>query len=691
MKVTKPQLEAEMKYLESVLAVIDHQGAVADKVMHEGLREAVEFKKYHWERGREMDVAEVAEIRRSTNLEMRKAESKHRFLARLSKARQSPFFGRLDFEDVSGDVEKLYIGLMQIDEENQFYVYDWRAPICSMFYDFGLGAASYEAPAGKICGTITCRRQFKIVERVMTRCFDTDLSVADDYLQEVLSNASSEKMKNIVTTIQHEQNTIIRNIEDKFLIVQGVAGSGKTSVALHRVAYLLYKDKKLHAGNVIVFSPNKVFTEYISDVLPDLGEENTLQTTFSDFASTYLAECGEVESFPAFIERAHAANVADPARNSVTQWKLSDDFKLLVDRFAADTIKQARFTSGLSAKGRYYDAAELTTKFWSAAGATLTDKAERLADIISDEAAIEYENARDQVCRELLDKLRLRCAMGGLYREFLAWAAASAPRGIARSVCVYQPAQGVAYEDSISMLYLQFSLFGFPTDTKVLHVEMDEVQDYTLLQIEIIARIFEKAAFTVLGDVNQTINPFYRYATLNRLSEAFRGRSGFVELTKAYRSTEEIVRFANQILGIENVSAIRHHQRAPVVVKSATETEFVSMVAEDLRTLTETGLKSIAIITKTAAQAATLFKTLRSQIPELSHLGTSSETFSKKLVILPSYLAKGLEFDGVISYSDRGTSYTESEKHLYYVVCTRAQHQLVVYNPPTWGSQAGNL
>jgi len=167
----------------------------------------------------------------------------------------------------------------------------------------------------------------------MTRCFDTDLIVDDEYLQEVLSQSSSEKMKHIVTTIQHEQNKIIRNIQDKFLIVQGVAGSGKTSVALHRVAYLLYKDKRLHASNVIVFSPNKVFTEYISEVLPDLGEENTLQTTFSDFAQAYLAEYGEVESFPAFIERAHAASASDPGRNSVTQWKLSDEFKFLVDSF----------------------------------------------------------------------------------------------------------------------------------------------------------------------------------------------------------------------------------------------------------------------------------------------------------------------------------------------------------------------
>ena len=687
MKVSKSEFQAEVDYLNRVLAVIVRQGSDADMAMLERWKEVGEFKKYLWERGSEMDVAELADNRRANSLELGKVAAKHRFLAKLFKARKNPFFGRLDFEDEFGDAESLYIGLMQIEEKNQFYVYDWRAPISSMFYDFGLGAAWYEAPLGRIKGTISRRRQFKIVDGVMTRCFDTDLSVADDYLQEVLSHSSSEKMKNIVTTIQHEQNTIIRNIEDRFLIVQGVAGSGKTSVALHRVAYLLYKDTRLNSGNVVVFSPNKVFTEYISDVLPDLGEENTLQTTFSDFAQTYLAEFGEVESFPAFIERAHAAHALDPARNSVTQWKLSDGFKTLVEAFAAHTIKQARFTSGLKANGRNYDAALLTKKFRAAGGATLIDKVDRLADIIADEAHIEFEDARDRVYRDLVEKLRLHYTLKALYTEFLSWAASSGPQGIPRSACIYQPNRGVAYEDSITMIYLQFCLFGFPSDTKVLHVEIDEVQDYTLLQIEIIARIFEKAAFTLLGDVNQTINPFYRFTSLNQLSEAFRGRARFVELTKAYRSTEEIVDYANHILGLKNVSAIRRDQRAPVIEKRASQAEFVASVPEDLRSLAESGLKSIAIISKTAAQATTLFKALRSQIPELTHLGTRSETFSKTLVILPSYLSKGLEFDGVISYSDERTTYTESEKHLYYVVCTRAQHGLVVYNPPNWAAQ----
>jgi DNA helicase-2/ATP-dependent DNA helicase PcrA len=682
MKVTQDQFQAEVDYLEKVLSVIDRQGAFAGKIAQERLREAAEFKKYLWERGREMDLAEKAENRRSTTFEMRRVESKHRFLAKLSKARKSPFFGCLEFKDEFGDTERLYIGLMQIEEDGRFYVYDWRAPISSMFYDFGLGPAWYEAPLGRINGAILQRRQFKIVDSKITRCFDTDLSVADDYLQEVLSQSSSEKMKNIVTTIQHEQNSVIRNIEDRFLIVQGVAGSGKTSVALHRVAYLLYKDTRLHSGNIVVFSPNKVFTEYISDVLPDLGEENTLQSTFSDFAESYLGECGPVESFPAFIERAHAASASNPTRNLVTQWKLSNEFKGLLERFAAHTLAQARFDAGINANRRQYDARILTAKFRAAAGSTLPEKAHRLADILSDETAVEYEEDRDRIERELLERLRLRYPIREVYREYRAWAATSAPPGINRDALMHLPERGVAYEDSVVMLYLQFLLFGFPRDTTVLHVEMDEAQDYTLLQMEIVARIFEKAAFTVLGDVHQTINPFYRHASLKQFSEAFHGRSRYVELTKAYRSTEEIVHYANAILGIENVSALRHRQQDPVIEKKATEAEFVAAMPAELQTLTDAGLKSIAIITKTATQAATLFKALHPCIPDLRLIGKGSESFSKKLVILPSYLSKGLEFDAVIAYSDPRAPYTESEKNLYYVVCTRAQHRLVVFNPP---------
>jgi DNA helicase-2/ATP-dependent DNA helicase PcrA len=681
MNATKRDLEEEENYLEEVLGVIERRGVVAHGAMQARRGELGALKKYVWESQRDLDLVELTEHRRSANLDALRVEANHRQLAKLSRARKSPFFGRLDFAEDNCEAERLYIGLTQIEEGNQFFVYDWRAPISTMFYEFGLGAASYEAPLGKISGTISRRRQFKIVDGVITQCFDTDQNVADEFLQEVLAQSSSEKMRQVVTTIQCEQNTIIRNTEDRFLIVQGVAGSGKTSVALHRVAYLLYKDKKLQSNNVLIFSPNSVFSEYISDVLPDLGEENTLQTTFSDFAQTYLAECGEVESFAEFIERAYSGDASGDGGDVTIEWKVSDSLRELVDKFATKRLSEARLTFGIFVKGREYAATELTEKFRAAAGESFKEKLEHLADVISDEAGFEYEDPRDGVYRELLDKLQSNFRLGRLYAEFLSWARAFAPAGVVKGEFAHQPGGRIAYEDSIAMLYLKFKLFGFPRDTGVLHVVIDEAQDYTLLQMEIMGRIFEKAAFTVLGDVNQTVNPFYRHDSLGRLAEAFRGRSGFVELSKAYRSTREIVEFANEILGIENVSAIREQRSAPVVKKEASEEEFVASVSEDVGAMGEAGMKSIAIITRTAAEAARLFEKLRVEIPELEYVSRNSQRFAKKLLILPSYLAKGLEFDGVICYLGRASGFSERERRLYYVVCTRAQHRLVIYNP----------
>ena len=194
----------------------------------------------------------------------------------------------MDLKNENESNKKVYIGITYVeDEENDEYlVNDWRAPISSLFYDYEVGKAEYKAPEGIIKGEIKNKRQFNIKDGKLVRVFDNNINIDDELLQEVLAQESNEKMKNIVNTIQAEQNQIIRNVEDKNLIVQGIAGSGKTSVALHRIAFLLYKIENLSSNNILIFSPNKVFTEYISNVLPELGENNTLQTTFSEFLQT---------------------------------------------------------------------------------------------------------------------------------------------------------------------------------------------------------------------------------------------------------------------------------------------------------------------------------------------------------------------------------------------------------------------
>ena len=215
-------------------------------------------------------------------------------------------------------------------------IYDWRSPICSLFYDYEVGPAAYSAPAGSINGQLLRKRQYKIVDAKLVSAFDNSISIDDELLQEVLAQESNEKMKNIVNTIQQEQNNVIRNVRDKTLIVSGIAGSGKTSVALHRIAFLLYKIKNLSSNDILILSPNQIFTEYISNVLPELGEDNTLQTTFNDYLSSVITEFNSVESFMDFIGKYYSDGVDNIP---LIKYKQSDgiikDFKLYVDDFVS--------------------------------------------------------------------------------------------------------------------------------------------------------------------------------------------------------------------------------------------------------------------------------------------------------------------------------------------------------------------
>jgi DNA helicase-2/ATP-dependent DNA helicase PcrA len=678
MRLNKKDLDLELEYLKQTLHAVDQMGGATGRSMMEKAKDVEDFKKYIWGAASDMDIAELASNMQLADLDSRRVESQHTVLKRLFRAKQSPYFGRLDFKDDEDGADRIYIGLMQITEDHAIYVYDWRAPISSMFYEFGVGRASYQAPIGEITGEITLRRQYKIENGKLIRCFDSDLNVLDDYLQEVLAQSSSSKLKHIVTTIQHEQNRIIRNTEDKYLIVQGVAGSGKTSVALHRIAYLLYKDKRLSSNNVLIFSPNSIFSEYITDVLPELGEENTLQTTFTDLAATYLKGVSKVESFTEFLERCYKNKSADETEHAATQYKLSDAFKQRIDEYVSLALNRVNFSNALTVFGMHFTAQQLTLMFRSCSGNTVADKSDRLADVVCDRAGVEFERDRNKIHKLICNQLEQVLEIKSVYLALLDYVAVEDVPSIRNFQNAFITRKELQYEDCIALLYLKFALFGFTTDAKVMHVVIDEVQDYNLMQLRILAGVFTSANFTLLGDVNQAINRFYKHKTLDVIGEVFHGKSKYIELTKAYRSTQEIINFTNNIAGIHNVSAMRHKANQPVRLKSVSCVDTAEMIRSEIRAMSERGLKSIAIITKNDDQALKLHDEMHSYFPELVYIGKKTSGFSKKLIVIPSYIAKGLEFDGVIAYVDKHAFYSESEKGLYYVVCTRAQHELVI-------------
>ena len=274
MNLSEEELKKEEKHLELTTTLLRENISALAQDLYDNEEKQQEFKKYIWDTKAELDPTEMKTILSNNDKEIEDLEMKAKYYKKLYKIQNSPYFGKITFEDDEGNKD-IYIGLTYLTKDNDNVIYDWRSPISSVFYDYEHGKCSYSAPGGIIEGYLHNKRQFTIENSKIKRVFDSKLTIQDEMLQEVLTRKNNDYMKNIVNTIQAEQNTIIRNTKDKNLIVQGIAGSGKTSVALHRIAFLLYKIKRLTSDKVLIFAPNQVFSEYISNVLPELGEENT--------------------------------------------------------------------------------------------------------------------------------------------------------------------------------------------------------------------------------------------------------------------------------------------------------------------------------------------------------------------------------------------------------------------------------
>ena len=343
MELSKKEIMLEEKRLEDTIDIIRSKISELGQELYDRDDKVLEFKKFMWDNRSDMDPTELKTMMSSNDLEISMMMNKGEYLQKLFKIQNNPYFGSIIFDD-GKQKDEIYIGITHVtDTKNRYYVHDWRSPICSLFYDYEVGPCSYLAPMGRISGNIDRKRQYTIKDAKLLHIFDNNINIDDELLQEVLANESNEKMKNIVNTIQMEQNRVIRNTDDRNLIVQGIAGSGKTSVALHRIAFLLYKIENLKSNNVLIFSPNKVFSEYISNVLPELGEDNTMQTTINDFLDMEIKEFKKVESFTSFIERSYTS------KNDFEfiKYKQSDEIYDDIDRYIDDMCKNVKFTDDL--------------------------------------------------------------------------------------------------------------------------------------------------------------------------------------------------------------------------------------------------------------------------------------------------------------------------------------------------------
>ena len=676
MTITKEEYEKEEKILSKVRKLLGETLEDLGGDVFQDEEDLTEFKKMLWENASSFDKGEMSQVMAATSQEAERVLQKRKYFKRLNQIKNKPYFASIVFKDEYNKIWNIYISLTYLKDDNfNNILYDWRSPICSLFYDYEVGPCSYIAPGGEYKGELKRKRQYKIENGKLLGIFDNSLNINDEVLQDVLAHESSDKMKNVVNTIQQEQNQVIRNLEDHNLIVQGIAGSGKTTVALHRIAFLLYRLKNLSSNNILIFSPNPIFTEYISDVLPSLGEDNTLQTTFNDYLSFSITEYKEVEPFTDFVARYYTYEVPNV---ELIKYKQSDEIIQDFDKYLEDYISNAKFIESFyEDEINYVDKGQLNQLLHHKYDRLpLFERVEEIASKLSSNF-YEGSGKKKGTFRKLLkEHANFKRDFKEIYRGFYLspYCKISLTE---REIDKFIKRKTIYYEDALLFSYMKGILDGFPYEGQIRQVVIDEAQDYNKLQYIIISKIFQKADFTILGDVNQNINPYYHYDTLEELKPILKNESKYIELLKTYRSSPEIIEYTNKILNLNHVNAIRKENNKPVVFRRHLDNLKEQLLA-DINTLKST-YSSVAIITKDNQEAEKIYSLIKDNI-DISYIELNTKILRRDLIIVPAYLAKGLEFDSVILYNDRENSYKTNERNLLYVACTRAQHELYIYN-----------
>lgn len=673
MNISKEEIKKEKKYLDNCINVIKDYLSELGQELYEKEEKIQEFKKYIWDNKASLDPTELKSLMSDNDLEVYLMMQKGKYFQRLFKIQNSPYFGSIIFEEENEPSKNIYLGITHLEDKNKNYlIYDWRAPISSLFYDYEVGECSYKAPEKIIKGNLKRKRQYKIEDGKIKHIFDNSINIDDSLLQEVLSNDGSEKMKNIVNTIQQEQNKIIRNVEDKSLIVQGIAGSGKTSVALHRIAFLLYKIENLSSKNVLIFSPNNVFSEYISNVLPELGEDNPSETTYANFLESCIKEYKSIETFTEFIARYYTYKEKNI---DLVKYKQSDEIIKDIEDYVLYLIKNIKFTKNIEidifnevTKEQLKELFERYDRF------PLFTRITEISKKLSENYARGKLTLARSINKKILESMNIEKNYKKIYYNFYKSKFCKIKLSD-NEIRKFVNKNKINYEDAIIFSYIKGLLEGFNYNNMIKEIVVDEAQDYTLLQYKILSKIFKKSSFSILGDVNQTINPYYKYESLEQIKEVL-DKTKYLELTKTYRSSKEIIEYTNKILNLTFVSAIRKDNNKPVLFRK--ENNLKKQLLNDINYL-KNEYKSVAIITKDDEDANEIYNLLKDDI-NIGKITINEEIFRKDLIVVPSYMAKGLEFDSVIVYNKINNIYKENEKYLYYVACSRAQHELIIYN-----------
>lgn len=635
--------------------------------------EMTEIKQQLQDQIRDLDHVDKANLRQAADMASRVGEFTVRQQNRLERLIESPYFGRIDIQpfDRSGD-KAIYIGVHSFSEsaESQL-IYDWRAPISSMFYDFELGDGFYDAPEGRINAHIGLKRQYRIEKQQFRFMLESSLNIQDDVLQEELSRASDSKLKTIVATIQRDQNAIIRNDDAHTMIIQGAAGSGKTSIAMHRIAYLLYKYKDtIGSQDILIISPNNVFAHYISQVLPELGEEMISETTMETLADILLESKFNFQTFGEQIQILLRGK--DTAYGERVRYKASQDFLDDLDRYI-----QSLRNSNVSAKGvavgiYRVSADDVKRHFQRRQNLSFNEQLNKVTAAIVEQIKLNHQKVIENKQRADL-RAQIKAMMGEtdlkkIYRGFFDWA--EKPE-------MYKAAPKAAFEyaDVYPLIYLKLRLSSASPNLAVKHLVIDEMQDYSPLQYRVLAMLYP-CKKTVLGDRNQSVNPLSS-SHAEAIRDVLPG-SKCVYMRKSYRSTYQITQVAQSILNNPDLEPIERHGETPLFCTFRKKSDELNFIAKQVKDFNESDHQSMAIVCRTQAEADGLFDLL-GPLGGVSLLSSQSKTFGNGIIITTAYLAKGLEFDKVLIPFCTMKNYSlPIDRHMLYVAVTRAMHSLAI-------------
>lgn len=672
------------EYLEYVLEKLKNRIEELNLSLEEGNREIEGMQEYYWENYTEMDQYGYEDYDNQQALFRQISANQEQLLLknRFRRMMDSPFFGRVDFVyEGEEEPETFYIGIGNFAEKAGHVplVYDWRAPVSSLFYDFDRGEAFYEAPLGKMKGEITSKWQYKIRNGKMIYEFESDMKIDDEILKAELGCNGEVQLKNIIRTIQKEQNAIIRNTRDKILVVQGAAGSGKTSVALHRIAYLLYHDRQnLKSSNVLVLSPNSVFSDYISHILPELGEENIQEMSFDLFAyRELLGTVSDCEDRYDEIER----RINDPSLSSYTEEKQSGRFVDLLERYALELEDRLMDFCDVEYKGFIKEESEIVNLFYfKFQDIPLLSRMEAVEEYFIDEVeTLRDRNITDEEKEIIYEKFMSMYTTRDLYvlyNDFLE----ENDYDVLPDVPVEK--RKLRYEDVYPVLYLKYILMNRKTTGTIKHVVVDEMQDYSRIQYEIIHKMFS-CHMTILGDKFQTMDD-RKQDVMEFLPQIFGKKIRKIVMNKSYRNTVEIATYANRMAGITDMELFDRHG-SPVQEKYFDNLkQAMAYVQQELK-LGENQYETAAVILRTEKEAEKAWAILKENLAEkgfdtkqrLSYIDRNSTNFCKGLSVTTFYLAKGLEFDQVFAVFPKEDQ-TPLVRQARYIAATRALHELSV-------------